>query len=278
MKALSTVALLALGAGCNAGPAPKDASAASIPVHNTSAVIENAHAVTEVDPADGVLELLREPGRDPRDVALDARYQAAELLTFLGLQPGNRVADLAAGGGYFAELFARAVGPGGRVFANQPPSLLTNTAAARSFASRLGRPANGCVVRIDRELASPLPRDARVLDLVYLSLPYRTAERIGVDTKTMNRGVFDALRAGGRYVVIDYRPRMSGPSLVNLHALHQEESTHVRRQVESAGLRFVTEGRFLRNDPRPYEWDAVAASNPTTLEEQDRFLLEFTKP
>jgi predicted methyltransferase len=130
---------------------------------------------------------------------------------------------------------------------------------------------------VRRELASPLPKDTRDLDLVYLSLPYRTALALGVDMTAADRAVYDALRPGGRFVLLDYRPRMNGPSRVNLHAMHWEESAGVRRQVEAAGFRFVTEGRFLRNDPKADEWDAILATNPTGLEEQDRFLLEFAK-
>jgi predicted methyltransferase len=139
------------------------------------------------------------------------------------------------------------------------------------------RPVNQPVTLVRRELASPLPKEARDLDLVYLSLPYRTALGLGVDMKAANRAVFDALKPDGRFVLLDYRPRMNGPSRVNLHAAHEEESASVRRQVEAAGFRFITEARFLRNDPKPYKWDAILAPNPTTLEEQDRFLLVFAK-
>jgi predicted methyltransferase len=275
---LPAVAFAVLGAACNAGPEPKDASnPGSVPIHNSAAVIENFHAAEGVEPSPEVLILLRELDRDPRDVALDARYQAADFLTFLDPRAGDRVAEVSAGGGYFTELFARAVGPNGRVFANLVPALVPE-AVARAFAERLERPVNSDVMRTDRELASPLPDDARSLDLVYMSLPYRTAENIGIDTRAMDLAIFGALKPAGRFVVVDYRPRMSGPSRVNLHALHEEESANARRQIEAAGFRFVTEGRFLRNDPRRDAWDGVAVSSPTSLEEQDRFLLEFRKP
>jgi len=142
----------------------------------------------------------------------------------------------------------------------------------------LARPANAPVARVDRELASPLPSHAREIELVYLDLPYRSAEALGIDTSAMNHAAFNALVPGGTYVVVDFRPRVKGPAPIDLHALHTEESTNVRRQVEAAGFRFVTEGRFLRNDPSPNEWDAILAPNPTPLEEQDRFLLKFVKP
>jgi predicted methyltransferase len=78
------------------------------------------------------------------------------------------------------------------------------------------------------------------------------------------------------YVVLDFRPLVQGPAPLDLHALHTE-SRNVRRQVEAAGFDFVTEGRFLHDDPNPTEWKAILATSPTPLEEQDRFLLKFVK-
>ncbi len=275
----SAAAALALATACNVGPEPRASSAAaSVPIHNTAAVVENLHAVTEVVPSAEVLSLLRAPDRDPRDVALDARYQAPEVLTFLGVHSGERTAVLAVGGGYFTELFARGVSPGGVVFANEPPTLPSKPVVEKELSTRLERAANADVMAVSRDLESPLPGYARNLDLVYLPLPYRTAERLGVDTKKMDKAVFDALRSGGRFVLIDYRPRMRGPSKLNLHVLHQVESTNVRREVEGVGLQFVTEGRFLHDEPRPDEWTAIGAPDPTALEEQDRYVLEFVKP
>ena len=53
------------------------------------------------------------PDRAADDRALDAGRKPAELLAFLGIRPGLRVAELGAGGGYTAELLARVVGPDG---------------------------------------------------------------------------------------------------------------------------------------------------------------------
>ena len=61
--------------------------------------------------------------RTEADRQLDASRHPGELLAFLGLRPGMRVAELSAGGGYTTELLARAVGPTGKVWAqnNAPP-------------------------------------------------------------------------------------------------------------------------------------------------------------
>jgi predicted methyltransferase len=272
-------ALLSIASSaCTLGPEPKDASTANVPIYNTAAVVENIHTVTDVTPTPRVLAVLAAHDRDARDVSLDARYQAAELLTFLDVRPGDHVATLTAGGGYFTELFARAVAPDGLVFANQPPALAAKLPAASALDARLQRPVNADVMESKLELAAPLPEYATNLDLVYLSMPYRSVERLGIDTAEMNRAVFAALKPRGRFVVLDFRPHMTGPSRTNLHQLHAEEAANVRRQAEAAGFRFVTEARFLHDDPRPYEWGAIGAPDPTALEESDRFLMEFAKP
>jgi predicted methyltransferase len=276
-RALRLLAIAGLGTACAAGPTPRQAPDPNVPIHNTAAVVSNIRAVTDIDDSSAALAVLAQLDRDPRDRPLDARYQGADVLTFLGVRPGMRVLDLTAGGGYVTELLARSVGESGEVFANEPPSL-AGSRVKEALRSRFQRFPSVAVVPSERELASPVPERAHDLDLVYLSLPYRTAESRGVNVAAMNRAAFDALAAGGTYVVLDYRPRVRGPTPVDLHALHEAESANTRHQVEPVGFGFVTEGRFLRNDSSPDEWDAILAARPTALEEQDRFLLKFVKP
>src|SRR5258708_38990951 len=62
--------------------------------------------------------------RSPEDRALDAGRKPVELLAFLGGQPGWRIADLGAGGGYTTELLRRAVGSEGVVYGQNSKKLL----------------------------------------------------------------------------------------------------------------------------------------------------------
>ena len=62
--------------------------------------------------------------RSPEDRALDAGRKPAELLAFIGVQPGWRIADLGAGGGYTTELLERAVGKEGVVYGQNSKKLL----------------------------------------------------------------------------------------------------------------------------------------------------------
>jgi len=53
----------------------------------------------------------------PRNAVRDAAEETLLFLEAVGAAPGDRVADIGAGIGYFAEKFARQVGPAGRVWA-----------------------------------------------------------------------------------------------------------------------------------------------------------------
>jgi predicted methyltransferase len=212
------------------------------------------------------------PDRSAADRMKDEERRPAELLTFAGVAPGMRVAVLVAGAGYTTELVSRAVAPGGTVFAENPSVALV--AGEGAWASRLARPAMSRVVRVDRELDDPLPADATGLDLVVINLVYHDTVWMGVDRARMNRAVFDALRVGGRYVVID-RSARAGSGLADVRSLHRIEQSVVTEEVRRAGFQLAEEGNFLRNASDRRD-SSVPPGTPTDT--SDRFALVFVKP
>ena len=58
--------------------------------------------------------------RPEADRQLDANRHPAEVLLFAGLEPGWRVADLAAGSGYYSRVLSTAVGSDGHVYTMNP--------------------------------------------------------------------------------------------------------------------------------------------------------------
>ncbi len=269
--------LLAAVAACASGPEPRDLSNASaLSTRNNAAQIENEHAVAEVDPSPGALAVVGQSDRTMADRALDEARQSAEVLTYLDVRPGMRVEELASGAGYMTELLARSVGSSGVVYATNPPSLLERAKIGSVWQERLVRPANARVVRDERELTTSMPPAARGLDLVYLAFFYRDLPSIGVDRRLLLANALDALRPGGRLVVID-RATPQGRVPIDVRAVHVEESRNARYEIERAGFHFVSEGRFLRRSTGPDDWQAVASANPTPLETQDRFFLTFVK-
>jgi len=211
--------------------------------------------------------IVASPDRTPADLTNDKRRHPEDILAFLALKPGLVALDVSAGGGYTTELLARAVAPGGRVYAQtpRPPSPL--------LAARLQKPVAADVTSVVRPFESaPPPEGAGKLDLVTLMFNYHDMGHLGVDRARLNAAIFAALKPGGAYVIADHSGR-AGTGISESGTLHRVEESLVRREVEAAGFRLAAEGTFLRNpnDPRDRE-------EPDPPQPKDEFVLRFVKP
>ena len=219
--------------------------------------------------------IVEAPDRADDDRKLDGGRHPAELLTFLAISPGMRVAELVAGAGYTAELLARGVAPNGTVYAENPKFILERAEAP--WRERLAKPANKTIVRVDRELDDPLPPEAKDLDLVVINLVYHDTVWLGVDRNRMNRSVFSALRSGGTYAVIDHSAR-PGTGFSDVQTLHRVDENAVRREVERAGFVLRSAASFLRNPEDARDWNDSPIAAADRRGKSDRFALLFVKP
>jgi predicted methyltransferase len=210
--------------------------------------------------------LVASPDRSEADRKNDVRRKPAQLLAFYEVRPGMRVADLGAIGGYNSELLARAVGPSGKVYAQN----ISNYAAR--IDDRMKKPVMQNVVHVVRELEDPLPPEAANLDLVTLNFFYHDTVQLGTDRARMNRAIFNALKPGGIYIVADHSGR-PGTGATETKSLHRIEESTERREIEAAGFRFIGEGGFLRNRDDPRDVPVFKSTIPN-----DEFVLKFVKP
>jgi predicted methyltransferase len=266
---MKTVPALLLIASACAGSVPSSAPSPSASRPSSTEapgpVVASPQARAIVDAADRV----------QADRQLDAGRHPAELLTFLDVSPGMRVAELVAGAGYTAELLARAVAPNGVVYAQNPRFILER--AETPWRERLARPAAKTVVRVDREIDDPLPREAKDLDLVVVNLVYHDTVWLGVDRDKMNRAVFAALKKGGRYAVIDHSAR-AGTGFADVQTLHRVDEIAVRAEVERAGFVLQSESNFLRNPADARDWNDSPVAAAGRRGTSDRFAVLFAKP
>lgn len=215
------------------------------------------------------------PDRTEADRDLDAGRRPAELLAAIGLEPGDRVADLMAGGGYTTELLARAVGPQGQVYGQNNRFVLDRFAEA-PWTERLARPVNANVVRLDRELEDPLG-DVAELDAVVMVLFYHDSVWQETDRAAMNAAIFRALKPGGRYVVVDHSAR-TGTGLADVKTLHRIEEAVAKQEIEAAGFKLVAEPDFLRNPEDTRDWSASPGAAAERRGTSDRFVLVYERP
>jgi predicted methyltransferase len=252
------VLLLACSAAaCKSGPAPAPAAAQP--------------------PAGAYDAVVNAPDRSEADRKLDAGRKPAETLAFLGVKPGMKVADLGAGTGYTTELLVRAVGPTGVVYMQNDPRWMSFLKDA--LAERSTHPAMQAVVRADVPFDDPVPPEAKNLDLVVMNAIYHDVVNMPVDRAHMNKVIFDALRPGGAYVVID-SSAPDGSGLSATKSLHRIDAAAVKEEVEKAGFKLDGEGRFLRNPEDTRDWNA---SPPSAVKlgkrgQSDRFAFRFVRP
>jgi predicted methyltransferase len=239
-----------------------------------------------------IAEIVASPDRSAADRTNDQRRKPELMLAFIGMRPGMQVMDLSAGGGYTTELLARAVGPAGKVYGQSPPpdpnrpkpaapeagaspaAPAPRLTSAQRLAERAKNPNAGNIVAVVRPFEDPAPPEAAAgsLDLVTLMFNYHDLGYLGVDRARMNRAAFDALKAGGMYVVADHSGR-PGTGISEGGTLHRVEEALVRREIEAAGFKLAAEGDFLRNPNDPRDRNTPEPPMP-----KDEFVLKFVKP
>jgi len=214
--------------------------------------------------------------RSSEDRALDAGRKPAELLAFLGIQPGWRIADLGAGGGYTTELLKRAVGSEGAVYGQNSKKLL-EMFLEKPWSTRLAKPVMKGVVRLDRDFDDPFPDGLRPLDAVTMVLFYHDTVWLGVNREAMNKAVFAALKPGGVFVIVDHSAR-PGDGVKVTDTFHRIEEDVVKSEVQAAG--FVLDGQadFLRNKDDTRDWNDSPRAAGERRGTSDRFVLRFRKP
>jgi len=261
--------------GCAQSQPPSAAPVASGAALPTATPTASPLASAAVSPAD-FDTIVAAPDRSPEDRALDAGRHPRELLALLSVRPGQKVAELGAGGGYTTELLARAVGPNGIVYAQNSKFILERF-AEKPWSLRLEKPVMKNVVRVDREFDDPLPAEASGLDAVVDVLFYHDTVWLKVDRERMNQAIFQALKPGGLYVVLDHSARANS-GLADVETLHRIDEQTVRSEIEKAGFRLARESSAWRAPDDTRDWSASPRVAGERRGTSDRFAVAYMKP
>ncbi|KIG12844.1 hypothetical protein DB30_00962 [Enhygromyxa salina] len=270
--------LAACSSAGSAGPADPASSPSNAPELEPEPEPEPAVAQPASTTID-VQAIVAAEDRDPEDRESDASRKPAELLEFMRLAPGMKVADLGAGFGYTTELLARAVGPTGTVY-SQNTAFVLDKFAREGWDARLAKPVNANVVGLEREFGDPFPADIEPLDRVVNVLFYHDFEWMEIDRAAHNADVFAALRPGGTYVIVD-SSAAAGHGIADSKSLHRVEEALVIAELEAAGFTLRERAEFLRHPGDTRDWNALPWRSPERAkagEFSDKFVLEFSKP
>jgi len=225
-----------------------------------------------------VQEAMNQPGRLAADLQRDARSRPDAVIPLLQLQPGDRVADIWAGGGYYSELLGTIVGAEGQV-------LLVNNAAYKQFASKAlaqrteGRELPGVVIH-DRE-AEDLDLGENQLDAALIVMSYHDIYHVdekngwrAIDPGDFLGQIYTALKPGGRFLIVDHAAA-PGSGKRDAQDLHRIDPEFATADILSHGFILAGSSDALRNPDDDY---TVMVFDPSVRGRTDRFILVFTKP
>ena len=221
-----------------------------------------------------VTAALNSPARKA-DAADDARRQAAAVMTFAGVKPGSSVLELVPGEGYWTRIFSGVVGDKGHVYTVWPHGM--DTYAAKSIATwqdLIKKPPYNNVSLLqqaDDALSSPAP-----VDLVFTCQNYHDYHDkfMGpVDMAKFNKEVFDALKPGGVFLVIDHVANAGDANATEDQ--HRIDPAVVKKEVEAAGFVFDGESGALKN---PADTHLLVSYKPPMTGHDDQFIFRFRKP
>jgi predicted methyltransferase len=239
---------------------------------------------------------VNDKSRPAVDTTRDAARKPAESIAFSTVKPGDKVADFIAGGGYFTRILAKVVGPQGRVYATAPAGgMMMGPPAAAMGPAMMGQqagtmppagamtmgggglqaiaadPAYSNVTVLTQpvsKLAAPEP-----LDVVWTAQNYHDLHNPGPfhadDIAAFNKSVFDALKPGGVFLVIDYAAA-PGTGFTQSPTLHRADPEAEKAEILKAGFVFDGESKVLNrpNDPHTMR----------SHEQDDQFIFRFRKP
>jgi predicted methyltransferase len=222
-----------------------------------------------------VTAAINDPARKA-DAQNDARRKMAAVMTFAEVGPGQKVVDLIPGSGYWTRVFSAIVGTGGRVYDVWPTEYAKeagdDVTATQQLVAEPHYANVSALTQPAAKFAVPEP-----VDLVFTVQNYHDYfdPFMGpTDIATFNKQVFDALKPGGLFVVIDHvAPAGSGVDTTN--TLHRIDPAIVKQQVEAAGFVFDGESDALRNPADPHD---IKVFDKSIRGHTDQFMYRFRKP
>jgi predicted methyltransferase len=226
----------------------------------------SAHAQSEQEAR--MRAALASPDRAEENRVRDAARRPIQVIQFLGIETGMTVLDVIAAGGWYTEVLSAAVGPTGQVIAHNPAFFISREGFLESERERHARLGNARALHgdiADGGIDGTVDAAISALNL------HDTYNGQGEDAAVaLVRQVFDALKPGGVFGLIDHR----GDAGQDNQAFHRMQVSQARDVLTKAGFVVEAESEILANpaDPRRNIRDPELERNT------DRFLLRARKP
>lgn len=234
-------------------------------------------AAVSAAPADVKASVAATAARSEANVKLDESRKPAEVLAFLGLKKGMRVADPFGGNLYWAEITAPAVGPTGRVTIWEPTQFYSQKMYDSYMALKAKQP--NVWMRVSPFEAPDIPAgkyDFMLINLDYHDVYWESAKYgvVRMDPDQWLKVVYDAMKPGAVVGVIDH-VAAPGDTRATVEKFHRIDPATVKADFKRAGFVLEAESKMLRN---PADDHSLNVFDPKIRGKTDRFVFKFRKP
>jgi predicted methyltransferase len=222
-----------------------------------------------------VLAAMQGDIRTPEERARDVNRMPAEILEFFRMRENLRVIEILPAGGWFTKILAPVLADSGKLYVVHPAGFYAD--AYRRIANLPGLEK---VEELDWGAApsgsgGPFGPSGRWdVEPVDLALTFRNYHNFSpADRAAVNRSVFDALKPGGYYGIVDHTRRHNEPT--TRENGRRVDPVLVIKEVQEAGFELVD---FSNLYYRPNDALALEVGNPEVNDRTDRIALLFRKP
>ncbi len=222
---------------------------------------------------ESIAKAINDPSRPKADRDADFHRLPYKTILFSGVKEGDVVGEFLPGGGYYTRMLSDVVGPKGKVYALETTRWgQGNIDATKAVLSEKGR-GN---VKFDAAAFGEFNLPDKV-DVFWTTLNYHDlhiAKYGTVDMAAFNRHVFDSLKPGGTYFIVDHVAN-AGTTDAQIADLHRIDKAVVIKEVEGAGFQLAGESADLH---RPADDHTKTVFDKSIQGHTDQFMLKFRKP
>ncbi len=219
---------------------------------------------------DYVTKAVADSTRPAADSARDALRLPAETIAFAGVKPGMKVAEFYPGGGYFTRPLSDVVGPSGHIYGIE--NAKWDDGSDGKVAAAV--PDHNVSMQMAKFGEFSLPEK---VDLAWITQNYHDlhiAKYGPVDMAAFNKHVYDSLKPGGIYFVLDHQANR-GTGDAQIAKLHRIQKSQVIREVQAAGFKLVGQDDALH---RTTDDHTKSVFDKSVQGHTDQFMLKFVKP
>jgi predicted methyltransferase len=222
-----------------------------------------------------VLAAMQGEIRTPEERARDVNRLPVEILSFFRMREDMRVIEILPAGGWFTKILGPVLKDKGKLYVTHPEGRY-----AEQFRGIAKLPGLEKVEEVGWGASGggsggPFGPSGRwAVEPVDLALTFRNYHNFSpADRATVNKSVFDALKPGGYYGIVDHTRRHNEPT--TRENGRRVDPVLVIKEVQEAGFVLVD---FSNLYYRPNDALTLEVANPAVNDRTDRVALLFRKP